>query len=274
VDTTREELNEPPPPVVLGQPPQPLGATVATNLLTALQALSDSQNNLMSAWLQHYDERIQLGIDLGVLRLDERGMWIEEPIDQSLAQLEQMYPLPPELPVDWLKDAGLTPPALYPNEGVPPLGGTTSQVQAEAATPETPRPRLDTPRPEEPADARAGAPAATHSRSDGRGRPRHDREAETEGLVVAVQETRHRREIQTGQGARRRGVVHGIAGFLRVEVLGLGSWVLGLGSWVLGLGSWVLGLGIQRTQLLMLRSVCPEGGKRTHRAPWADESAT
>ncbi len=149
VDTTREELNEPPPPVVLGQPPQPLGATVATNLLTALQALSDSQNNLMSAWLQHYDERIQLGIDLGVLRLDERGMWIEEPIDQSLAQLEQMYPLPPELPVDWLKDAGLTPPALYPNEGVPPLGGTTSQVQAEAATPETPRPRLDTPRPEE-----------------------------------------------------------------------------------------------------------------------------
>ncbi|HVX11441.1 MAG TPA: hypothetical protein VHC22_09690 [Pirellulales bacterium] len=149
VDTTREELNQPPPPVVLGQPPQPLGETAATNLLTALQALSDSQNNLMSAWLQHYDERIQLAIDLGVLRLDDRGMWIEEPIDQSLAQLEQMYPLPPELPVDWLKDAGFAPPALYPNEGVPPLGGTTSQVQAEAATPDTARPRLDTPRPTE-----------------------------------------------------------------------------------------------------------------------------
>ena len=149
VDTTRLELEQPPPVPVPGQPPQAFGETAAMNLLTALQALSDSQNNLMSAWLQHYDERIQLAIDLGVMRLDERGMWIDEPLDQSLAQLEQMYPLPPELPVDWLKEAGLAPPALYPNDGVPPLGGTTTEVQAEAATPETPRPRFDIPRPSE-----------------------------------------------------------------------------------------------------------------------------
>jgi hypothetical protein len=149
VDNTREQLNQPPPPVVLGQAPATLGPTSATNLLTALQALGDSQNNLMSVWLQHYDERVQLYQDLGVMRLDERGMWIDEPIDQSLAQLEQMYPLPPELPVDWLKDAGLAPPALYPTEGVPPLGGTIEQVQAEAGTPETPRPQFDIPRPRE-----------------------------------------------------------------------------------------------------------------------------
>jgi hypothetical protein len=149
VDTTRMELEQPPPVPVPGQPPQPLGETAATNLLTALQALSDSQNNLMSAWLQHYDERIQLAIDLGVMRLDQRGMWIDEPLDQSLAQLEQMYPLPPELPVDWLKDAGIATPALYPNQGVPPLGGTTYQIQAEAATPETSAPRMDVSRPEE-----------------------------------------------------------------------------------------------------------------------------
>ncbi len=149
VDQTREILNQPPPPVVPGQTPSALGPTSATNLLTALQAMSDSQNNLMSAWLQHYDERLQLHNDLGIMRLDNRGMWIDEQIDQSLAQLEQMYPLPPELPVDWLKDAGLAPPNLYPTEGVPPLGGTKAQVQAAAATPETPRPRADIQRPRE-----------------------------------------------------------------------------------------------------------------------------
>ncbi|HVA44937.1 MAG TPA: hypothetical protein VNH11_01000 [Pirellulales bacterium] len=149
VDDTREELNQPPPPVVLGQPPATLGPTAANNLLSALQALSDSQNNLMSNWFQHYQQRMTLYNDLGVMRLNDRGVWIDEPIDQGLAQLEQMYPLPPELPVDWLKDAGLAPPSLYPTEGVPPLGGTTAQVQAEAATPETPRPRADIPRPEE-----------------------------------------------------------------------------------------------------------------------------
>ena len=149
VDDTREELNQPPARVALGQAPTSLGPTAASNLLTALQALSDSQNNLMSNWLQHYQQRMTMYNDLGIMRLDERGVWIDEPIDQGVAQLEQMYPLPPELPVDWLKDAGLAAPNLYPTEGVPPFGGTTNEVQAEAATPETPRPRFDQPRPEE-----------------------------------------------------------------------------------------------------------------------------
>jgi hypothetical protein len=149
VDDTREELNQPPPPIVLGQAPAALGPTAASNLLTALQALSDSQNNLMSNWLQHYQQRMTLYNDLGLMRLDERGVWIDEPIDQGLAQLEQMYPLPPELPVDWLKDAGLAQPAVYPTEGVPPLGGTVYQVQTEAATPEAMGPRMDIPRPRE-----------------------------------------------------------------------------------------------------------------------------
>ena len=149
VDDTREELSQPPPAVVLGQAPASLGPTAASNLLTALQALSDSQNNLMSNWLQHYQQRMTMYNDLGIMRLDERGVWLDEPIDQGLAQLEQMYPLPPELPVDWLKDAGLTAPEVMPTEGVPPLGGTAYQVQAEAATPETMRPRFDLPRPSE-----------------------------------------------------------------------------------------------------------------------------
>ncbi|HJT33821.1 MAG TPA: hypothetical protein VJ783_17375 [Pirellulales bacterium] len=137
VDQTREALNQPPPPVQLGQIPSALGPTAAQNLLTSLQALSDSQNNFMSAWLQHYDERIQLYNDLGIMRLDNRGMWIDEPIDKSLAAVEQMYPLPPELPVDWLKDAGLVPPALPRNEGIPPLGGqTTTETQRQYSTPE------------------------------------------------------------------------------------------------------------------------------------------
>ncbi|HEX7448865.1 MAG TPA: TolC family protein [Pirellulales bacterium] len=137
VDQTREALNQPPPPVQLGQVPSSLGPTAATSLLTALQALSDSQNNFMGAWLQHYDERIQLYNDLGIMRLDNCGMWIDEPLDKSLAAVEQMYPLPPELPVDWLKDAGATPPVLPRNEGIPPLGGTTpTDEQRRFSTPE------------------------------------------------------------------------------------------------------------------------------------------
>jgi hypothetical protein len=143
VDDTREELSEPPPAIVLGQAPAALGPTAASNLLTALQALSDSQNNLMSNWLQHYQQRMSLYNDLGIMRLDNRGLWIDEPIDQGLAQLEQMYPLPPELPVDWLKDAGLTEPALQPTEGVPPFAGSMYQVQAEAGTPEAIGPMME-----------------------------------------------------------------------------------------------------------------------------------
>jgi hypothetical protein len=89
-----------------------------------LQSLSDAQNAFMSVWLQYYSNRQALYIDLGIMRLDDRGIWIDEPLDANLAALEEMYPLPPELPVDWLRIGGLDPnaaPVGVPTEGVPTL---------------------------------------------------------------------------------------------------------------------------------------------------------
>lgn len=147
VDQTREALNQPPAPVLAGQPAAALGPTSAQNLLSALQALSDSQNNFMSVWLQYYANRMETYIDLGIMRLDDRGMWIDESLDENLAQLDAMYPLPPELPVDWLRDVGLdpnAPPAAVPTEGVPSLG---ERVPPE--NPEAVEPSMELPNPEE-----------------------------------------------------------------------------------------------------------------------------
>jgi hypothetical protein len=124
VDQSREVLNQPPGPVAPGQPPSSLGPTAAQNLLSALQSLSDAQNAFMSVWLQYYSNRLETYVDLGIMRLDDRGIWIDEPLDKNLAALEEMYPLPPELPVDWLREAGLDPnaaPVGLPTEGVPTL---------------------------------------------------------------------------------------------------------------------------------------------------------
>lgn len=173
VDNAREVLNQPPAAVQPGQAASTFGPTAATNLLSALQALSDSQNNFMSVWLQYYSNRLETYVDLGIMRLDDRGMWIDEPLDKNLAALEEMYPLPPELPVDWLRVGGMDPeaaPAALPNEGVPQLDQReTEQTRAEMKEDEalpspeaSPAPAEEAPAPEGPAgveETEAKAPA-------------------------------------------------------------------------------------------------------------------
>lgn len=134
VDQTREDLNRPPPVPQPGQPGTALGPTAAQNLLQALNALSDSQNALMSVWLNHYATRMTLMRDLGLMQLDENGLWIDRPLDEVLAEVRAAggagCELPPEVPAEWFRDAnvdpdqlpppgeGVTPPA--PDEGNPP----------------------------------------------------------------------------------------------------------------------------------------------------------
>ena len=80
VDQTREGLSQPPPAPQPGQPVTPLGPTAALNLLTALNDLQSSLNNFMSVWLNDYAARMRLARELGVMELDERGMWIDKPV--------------------------------------------------------------------------------------------------------------------------------------------------------------------------------------------------
>lgn len=124
VDQTREELSAPTAPAAAGQAATALGPTAAQNLISSLTALSDSQNNFMSVWLNHYATRMALVRDMGVMQLDGMGRWIDLPIDQLIAEGTPPCELPPEVPREWLQDAGIDPDTLktlpLPAENVPP----------------------------------------------------------------------------------------------------------------------------------------------------------
>lgn len=113
VDKTLEDLNQPPEPVAPGQPAAQLSPTAALNLLTAISDLRNAQNNFMSVWLNYYSERAQFVRDLGVMKIDERGMWVDEPLDATLAPYlddsGNVDELPPAIPDEWLRDAGFDP---------------------------------------------------------------------------------------------------------------------------------------------------------------------
>ncbi len=76
VDEMFERLNEPPP---AGQPRQ---LPPVFDLLTALSDLRNTQNNFMSVWLNYYATRMLLYRELGIMELDDRGIWIDRPLDE------------------------------------------------------------------------------------------------------------------------------------------------------------------------------------------------
>ncbi len=66
----------------LGQPPKPgqdggLGATTARDLIGALTDLLNVQNDFLSVWVNYEVQRLSLDFDLGTMRLDQRGIWID-----------------------------------------------------------------------------------------------------------------------------------------------------------------------------------------------------
>jgi hypothetical protein len=117
VDETRETLNEPTPAPQPGQAPTQFGPTAATNLLTALSDLRSTQNNFMSVWLNYYAERMLLMRDLGIMRLDESGIWIDETIEEALSAASGDFTLPPEVPGEWTETLDL--PEATPAEPLP-----------------------------------------------------------------------------------------------------------------------------------------------------------
>jgi hypothetical protein len=102
VDQTQEDLMRPPAPAQPGQQPSQLGPTAALNLLTALSDLRNTQNNFMSVWLNYHATRMRLMRELGIIRLDERGLWIDEPLEAALRAAEEELPLPPPVPLEWM----------------------------------------------------------------------------------------------------------------------------------------------------------------------------
>ena len=88
----------------LRQPPKPgetsqFGATTARDLLGASSALLSAQNSFLTAWLNYEIERMNLDFDLGTMRLDDHGMWLDpgeiEPGHGQSAEPEEVAaPLP------------------------------------------------------------------------------------------------------------------------------------------------------------------------------------
>ena len=73
LDLTRLSLLRPPRPGETSQ----LGATTARDLLQASSALLSAQNAFLTAWLNYEVQRMNLDFDLGTMRLDDKGMWID-----------------------------------------------------------------------------------------------------------------------------------------------------------------------------------------------------
>jgi hypothetical protein len=132
VDKTREDLNKPPAPVQPGMPVEALGPTVGQNLIFALNDLTNAQNNLMSVVLNYYQTRMLLYLNLGILDLDDCGMWIDKPIEDAEWLSEDECPLPPGAPEDWLEEAGVEAGELGKNESD---GGQTEEVVPRAELP-------------------------------------------------------------------------------------------------------------------------------------------
>lgn len=116
VDQAVEDLNK---------PPEPNATTVAIStfaLATTISDLRNAQNNFMSAWLNYESERMQLVRDLGVMQLDDRGRWIDRPLEELIADVpEDPYPLPPSPTAEMLREAGVMPEEIPPADPLPPL---------------------------------------------------------------------------------------------------------------------------------------------------------
>lgn len=103
VDQTRENFNKPTPPAQPGQQQAQFGPTAALNLLTALSDLRSSQNNFMSVWLNYHAGRMRLLRNLGIIRIDDEGLWIEDSVQDALNAAMAGVPveMPPDVPAQW-----------------------------------------------------------------------------------------------------------------------------------------------------------------------------
>jgi hypothetical protein len=103
VDQTREALNQPVPPAAPGQLPSAFGPTSAQNLLFALSDLRNTQNALMSVWLNYHATRTQLYRELGIMQINEAGLWVDVPLSEAISNSLGGEELPPSVPEQWFK---------------------------------------------------------------------------------------------------------------------------------------------------------------------------
>jgi hypothetical protein len=95
VDNTQEQLRQPPRVGAEGQASSGLGPTAVRDLLAALADLLQTQNDVMGTFLNYELLRMQLYQNLGVIRFDEMGLWINEPLEEALLHVPMADPCVP-----------------------------------------------------------------------------------------------------------------------------------------------------------------------------------
>jgi len=93
VDLAQEGLFKPP----RDESQTELGATAARDLVSALSDLLAVQNDFLSVWVNYEVQRRNLDLDLGTMRLDAEGNWIDPGRDIGRVMLDPWCP--PETPL-------------------------------------------------------------------------------------------------------------------------------------------------------------------------------
>ncbi len=63
----------------------------------------------MSVWLNYYSTRVQLIRELGIMEIDDQGIWIDRPLSEYIMATAENVPLPPGVPREWLEATEMGP---------------------------------------------------------------------------------------------------------------------------------------------------------------------
>lgn len=109
MEQTREALNQPVPPTPPGELPRAFGPTAAQNLLLALSDLRNTQNNLMSVWLNYLESRMLLNRELGIMQVDSDNLWVDVPLADAINSVGFEIEEIPAIPKEWIRDLKRSP---------------------------------------------------------------------------------------------------------------------------------------------------------------------
>ncbi|MFM9069317.1 MAG: hypothetical protein ACKOUR_18585, partial [Planctomycetota bacterium] len=121
--------------------PGDTGPTAARDAVSALTDLLNAQNDFLSIWINYEVNRRQLDLDLGTMRVDEEGIWIDPGAISAdyLQRVQQLYDYVPPAPDEMMSTFGTAPTAKSADEEVPapqpepPADMTTSSQRNKAS---------------------------------------------------------------------------------------------------------------------------------------------
>jgi hypothetical protein len=142
------------------------GPTAARDAVSALTDLLNAQNDFLSIWINYEVNRRQLDLDLGTMRVDEEGIWIDPgPIGADyLERVQQLYDYVPPAPDEMMSTFGSGAPAPVKGEAVPAPQPIPAPVEESSAVPAPSRKKVSV----EAVSVGAGAKSVVVGRQDRR----------------------------------------------------------------------------------------------------------